>query len=373
MRFRLGVTRNLLALLLLHAAFPLAAQERPKLPAGKDTNDWTSYQEQGLREIDRHPGIALRYFEFASRLDPSVAEPLLARYAAWWRFHGNLKNRMWFDKPSETDSTRVTELWLDDADLRNPFARQGVLTWTLPKRHYIPDDEAYSRGLRAFYYTNWHESVHELTTAIERQPETLRTWSAYRYRALAHAQLGEWKEGGDDIEQLLQRIGALEEERTVPWDLGKARLYYTLALMRLFEGRRDRAREAFQRVFEIDLGFAIGHLYYGNMLLDDGDTTAGLREYAMAAELQPSDPFIRQNYGAVLFNLGRLDSALTHLTDALRLAPDYAILYFNRAICLEQLGRADEARAMHSEFVARAPLRMKPLIQQSQRFLNRAP
>jgi tetratricopeptide (TPR) repeat protein len=352
----------------------LLCQDRPRLPEGSDTNDWVVYNEQGLREIDRHPRKAFQYFEYASRLDPSVAEPLLGRYAAWWRSHGRLKNPMWFDEPTETDSAIVTETWRDTADLRNPFARQGVLTWTAPRYHVIRVDDALSRGLGAFFRGAWQESVQELTASIERKPENLiEKLTAYRYRALARAQLGQWSAGADDIDRFLKRFGDIEQAETIRWDLGKARQYYTLALMRQFAGQRDLARAAYEHAFEVDLGFPIAHVYFGNMLLEDGDTTTGLREYAMAAELGATDPFIRQNYGAILFNLGRLDSALVHLTDAIQLAPNYAILYFNRALCLDQLGRTVEAQAMHREFIARAPRRMKPLIQQSEAFLSRHP
>lgn len=364
----------LLVVALLRPTMPRTSQDRPPLSPGSDTNDWVSYNERGLREIDRHPDRALRYFEYAARLDPSVAEPLLGRYAAWWRSHGRLKNRMWSDKPSLTDSAVATERWLDEADLRNPFVRQGVLTWTAPKRTVLSVWSSFNRGVAAFFRGQWQMSVWEFTTSIERKPENLmEKLAAYRYRALALAQLGKWSEAADDIDLMLKRLGDLEQAETIRWDLGKARLYYTAALMRMFAGQRHRAREAFEHAFEIDLGFPMAHVYFGNMLLDEGDTAAGLREYAMAAELRPTDPFIRQNYGAVLFNLGRTDSALTHLTEALRLAPDYATLYFNRALCLEQLGRSEEARAMHQEFVARAPRRLKPLIQQSERFLSRQP
>jgi tetratricopeptide (TPR) repeat protein len=329
-----------------------------------------SYNERGLREIDRHPRDALKYFEYAARLDPSVAEPLLGQYAAWWRLHGKLQNRLWSAKPNETDSARATERLLDEADLRNPFAPQAVLTWTTPRRIVISPFHPFTRGLAAFFEGRWDESVTEFSRSLDWQSGNL---AAYRYRALSLAQLGRWNEAANDIDTLLQRISKFEATVTVPWDLGKARLYYTAALMRMFAGQRQRARESFERALEIDLGFPMAHLYFGNLLLNEGDTTAALREYAMAAELRPTDPFIRQNYGAVLFNLGRPDSALTHLTEALRLAPDYAVLYFNRALCLEQMSRTEEARAMHREFVARAPRRLKPLIQQSERFLSRQP
>ena len=347
------------------------SQSRLSLPEGADTNDWKSYQQQGLREIDRHPARALQYFDRAAQLDPSVAEPLLGRYAAWWRMHSALKNRFWHDKPTMTDSALATERWLDEADLKNPFASQALLTWTAPKKVRINPYHPFNRGLVAFFSDNWQASVWEFSASIKNPSGLPELLPAYRFRALSLAHLGRWGAAADDIDSMIKELEGLEATATVRWDLGKARLYYTAALMRMFDRDQVRARRAFHRAFESDLGFPMAHVYYGNLLLDQRDTAAGIREYAMAAELRPNDPFILQNYGAVLFNLGRYDSALTHLTEAVRLAPDYAVLYFNRALCLEQLGRTDEARQMHREFVARAPRRMKPLIQQSEAFLNR--
>jgi hypothetical protein len=359
-----------LLVVFLAAAAPIAAQARPSLPRDKDPNDWTAYYERGIHELDRRPAIAETYFAYAARLDPSVAEPLLGRYAAWWRFRPWVRNRLWLDKPTDSDTARRTEEWLAEADLRNPFVHQGVLLWTLPKGWVIRTDDAYGRGLRAYFRGAWQESVREFTTAIGRDSAR---WTAYRYRGLARVQLGQLDDAARDFEALLRRIGAFEAQVTVHWDLGKARLYYTLALIHLMGGHRDDARQAFQRAFEVDLGFVLGHMYYGNLLLEDGDTVGGLREYALAAELHPDDPLIRQNYGAILLNLGRPDSALVQLTEAIRLAPDYAPLYFNRALCLERLGRTDEARAMHREFVARAPQRLAELLQQSRRRLGTGP
>lgn len=355
------------------SAMPLTSQARPRLPVDADSNDWMAYYQEGLRKIDRRPREALHYFEYAARLDPSVAEPLLGRYAAWWRLHPKLQNRLWSAKPtkqSETDSAIAAERWRAEADVRNPFAPQGVLTWIAPRRIRVSPFNPFERGLAAFFNGQWDQSVWEFTGLLLRDTTAL---IEYRFRALAFAQLGRWSDAADDIDTLLSRIGRLESTSPVSWDLGKSRLHYTAALMSMFAGQRQRARANFEQAFQIDLGFPIAHVYYGNLLLDEGDTTAGLREYAMAADLRPDDAFIRQNYGAILFNLGRYDSALTHLTEAVRLAPDYAILYFNRGICLDQLGRQEEARAMHREFVARAPRRLKQLIQQSNGYLNRQP
>lgn len=323
-----------------------------------------------MKELDRHPAIAEAYFAYAARLDPSVAEPLLGRYAAWWRFRPWLRNHLWQDKPTDSDSARETEQWRAEADLRNPFVQQSALLWTLPKGWDVITDNAFGRGLRAFFRGAWQESIREFGTAIERDSGD---WRAYRYRGLAEAHVGRWEDAARDFEELLRRMSVFEQRTTVHWDLGKARLYYTLALIRLFGGHRDQAREAFHQTFEVDLGFGLGHMYYGNLLFEDGDTAGAVREYALAAELRPADPLVQQNYGAILLTLGRPDSALTRFTDAVRLAPDYAVLYFNRAVCLERLGRVEEARAMHREFVSRAPRRLAELLQQSRQRLGSEP
>ena len=320
-----------------------------------------------MKELDRRPAIAETYFAYAARLDPSVAEPLLGRYAAWWRFRPWLRNTLWQDKPTDNDSTRETEQWRAEADLRNPFVHQSALLWTLPKGWDVITDHAFGRGLRAFFRGAWPESIREFDKAIARDSGD---WRAYRFRGLAQAHVGRWDDAARDFDELLRRISALEQRAIVPWDLGKAHLYYTLALIQLIGGHRVQAREAFQQTFVVDMGFGLGHMYYGNLLFEDGDTAGAVREYALAAELRPTDPLVQQNYGAILLAVGRPDSALWRFTVALRLAPDYAVLYFNRAVCLERLGRVAEARAMHSEFVARAPRRLEELLQQSRQRLG---
>src|SRR3712207_3759860 len=78
--------RTLVALALAASAFaaPLAAQ-----PAGldlgrADPKDWESYFALGDRLFQRQPRQALAAFEWASRLDPTRAEPLLGRWAAFY-------------------------------------------------------------------------------------------------------------------------------------------------------------------------------------------------------------------------------------------------------------------------------------------------
>ena len=66
------------------AAPRLAAQEpeRPVLTAGGDPKLWEPYFDQGVKLFSHGPVSAERNFYWASKLDPTRAEPLYARYAA---------------------------------------------------------------------------------------------------------------------------------------------------------------------------------------------------------------------------------------------------------------------------------------------------
>jgi hypothetical protein len=57
---------------------------RPELPRGADANDWEAYFDLGERHFWYRPAQAAAAFYWASRLDPTRAEPLFARWAAFY-------------------------------------------------------------------------------------------------------------------------------------------------------------------------------------------------------------------------------------------------------------------------------------------------
>src|SRR5574341_2008913 len=87
-RVRARLRAVAIAGLLASAAPPGDAQEtfpRPRLRSGADTNDWEVYFDRGVEGLRgrsaRHAEPALYW---ASRLDPTRAEPLFARWVAFW-------------------------------------------------------------------------------------------------------------------------------------------------------------------------------------------------------------------------------------------------------------------------------------------------
>lgn len=76
--------------LALAAAFAVSATvhaqqpPRPSVSRGADPTDWEAYFEIGDRDFKRSPQQAQAAFYWASRLDPTRAEPLFARWASYY-------------------------------------------------------------------------------------------------------------------------------------------------------------------------------------------------------------------------------------------------------------------------------------------------
>src|SRR5262245_63981256 len=59
--------------------------KRPSVPRGADPNDWEAYYDLGIELLQNdRGGPAEAAFLWASRLRPDRAEPLYARWIAFW-------------------------------------------------------------------------------------------------------------------------------------------------------------------------------------------------------------------------------------------------------------------------------------------------
>lgn len=365
-----GATPGAIALLVVGVigVGALAAQaqddHRPSLPRSADSLDWIAYYERGFAEVkNREFALAESYFAYASRLDPTVADPLVARYGAWWKARPWLRNAMWVTEREASRGPAVdsAEAWLRQALLRDPFVDRAPLMLTIPPRRVLTN-EAGGLGLLALFSGRASESVEHFTRAIANNPADV---DARRWRALAFARLERWPDVVRDYEEVIRQVGEFKESVTLSVELGSAELHHALGLARLRMGDTTGALNAFEATFVEDLSFYMGHLYYAMLLRTRGDTARAHREYALAVELQPDDPVLHQNYGVALFTAGRTDSALVHFQAAVRLNPAYATPYFNVGLAYERLGKPDEAKAAYRAFLARAPRRLTSLIQRA--------
>src|SRR5262245_51509551 len=102
---------------------PVGTFRRPKLSADADTNSWEAYFDLGVKVLRESPRKAEAAFVWSTRLDPTRAEPLFARWVAFWRrFPG------WFEdyvaeRPWVVNSPNIIQVdslyWR--AVQRNPF------------------------------------------------------------------------------------------------------------------------------------------------------------------------------------------------------------------------------------------------------------
>ena len=76
-----------------------------------------------------------------------------------------------------------------------------------------------------------------------------------------------------------------------------------------------------------------------------------LRELKEAVRLNPANPTIVNNYGFVLYRLGRVQESLGWFEKTIALDPGRAVVYLNLADALWKLGREDEARPRYRRYL----------------------
>ncbi len=119
------------AVLCASVPIPAAAQQeppRPRLPRGADPNDWEAYYTHAVTRMRGWSKEADAGFYWASRLDPSRAEPYFARWVTFWltdfkRWELYIQGtRRVVESPevAEAEKLRFT------AYTRNPFVHQGL-------------------------------------------------------------------------------------------------------------------------------------------------------------------------------------------------------------------------------------------------------
>src|SRR5262245_62468857 len=122
------------AVLLTFVASGAFAQgpERPRLPRGADPNDWEAYYDAGIEILQKDDGSgAERAFIWASRLRPDRAEPLYARWIAFWaRDINKFSDYLRDDSRVLRDPRVLAADSLRSAALRrSPFVHQGLVVY----------------------------------------------------------------------------------------------------------------------------------------------------------------------------------------------------------------------------------------------------
>lgn len=376
--------RRSLALLLTLAAVsaaPLEAQRRAAVPprpplASADTNDARAYLQFGTLNIRTRPADAAAAFYWAQQLDPTSADALYGRYAAFL----------------VANPRRLVDYW--NADRRTLRSPEVLAVDSLYFRALTMDPFLYRRHEITVLSTYLRQSVRDETggfisdaaiqteidrylvhsgpwlAAIEaygegRFPDALRLYNEAlpraRSKSLVRAERGRLFAHVGNHEGALEEFGfALtemrrEDERDLVFLYeSKALMEHGIALLHERMGNRDAAREAYGRALTEDLAFYPAHVRLGLLALAAGDTTTAVGELDLAAQAAGADAGVLYTYGAMLAQLGRLDEAAAQLARASELAPFYADPYFAMGVVRDGQGNVDAARQAYQAFMERA-------------------
>jgi tetratricopeptide (TPR) repeat protein len=134
----------------------------------------------------------------------------------------------------------------------------------------------------------------------------------------------------------------------------KALFEHSIGLVYERLGDPAKAREAYGRALQEDLGYSPAHVRLGYMAIDSKDTAAALSEFDLAVQLRPQDSALRFQYGYLLGEAGNDADAEVQLRKALELNAWYAASHYALGRVHERRGKAVEAAQSFKNFLALA-------------------
>ncbi len=207
-----------------------------------------------------------------------------------------------------------------------------------------------------------------------------RAFAADRYTYLPSIGLSYL--AGEGFSRLLEKSAAVKNLRPVLWFIV---LCAAAALSWLTWSRTMVWNNSFTLWDDVIAkypGAAVAHNNRGFAFAEAGDHSRALENYRRSLELDPGDAEYALNYAGALYNLGRLDEAVSvcrkiltlgpnhevhnnmglalfkqgkaqeameHYREAIRLKPDYALARVNLGVALAETGRLEEAIAQYRE------------------------
>ena len=330
--------------------------DRPALPKGADPSDWESYFDLGVQKFKRTPLAAEEAFYWSSRLDPTRAEPLFARYAAFFAHTKDQDVTAYFRDDKEilqkpefrtADSLRALAL------LRNPFVHRGLEILIFER---IYGKFAVDRDTRAWVaYSNGEflKAIELYSATIGRGGRDAR-WRRFD-RALAYAAMDDYKNSLSDLRAVLAELRADEQRGAVRFYRSKHFVLYMIGTLHAAMRDSANARRAFQEALLEDASFAYGNAGLASVSRVQRNNVQAADEYSLAVELAPNDPVLHFLRAQVLFDLNRHADAEQDLTRAMELEPHWAAPLYLLGRVREKQDRPEDALAVYTRFVQMAP------------------
>jgi len=344
---------------LLAARTPLDAQalQGAPLAPGADVRDWEAHFDAGVAVMRRQPALALVSFETASRLDPTRAEPLFARFVAFW-MSNSIEDfvawRQWNEVQRRRPDARAADSLYALALQRNPFMHRGleILLFDRVPGRFLKDRD--TRAWVAYSTGNFAEAVKLHTRTIERAPQDA-LWQRYD-RALSLVMANDLAGAQADIEAIIAELRRQEDTaESLSYYQSKHALLHMLGLLQVQRRDLPAARAAFGDALVENAGFAYAQAALANVSRMERNHRVAVDEFALALELAPHDAVIRWQYAQALFDAGRYDAAVAEATIAAEREPLWAAPYLVIGRSRERQRRTEPMTAAYAAYVARAP------------------
>lgn len=343
------------------AVLPSAAagQEppRPGLSRGADPNDWEAYFELGDREFQRRPNVSAAAFYWASRLDPTRAEPLFARWATFFaRDQGSWlaylrEDREILNRPQVIANDSL----LLRAYRRNPFVHRGLETALYAMIANRLWWDGATTAFMNYGKGDFREAANGFGRIVRANPT--RNVRFRHWRALSFAGAGQMDSAAVEITQLLATLRAADAAQVAYYYESKALYEYALGMLHEAQGRGAQARRAFEQALEEDLAMYPARAGLARLSLRERKAAEAVEHLAHAVEAAPGDGVMHFEHGNALMAANRRDEAIEAYRRAIELEPYFADPYLRLATALENAGERAQAAAAYRAYLERAPRR----------------
>ena len=236
------------------------------------------------------------------------------------------------------------------SDVAEAVARQ-IQIRLLPREHErlgasaSISPEAYEAYLRGRYLWN-QRTLEALRKSIKQFEKAIRTDSMYAaaYAGMADSYLTLQDDGHlPTLEATAQAKRAASE--AIRYDETLAEPHISLAHAYFHEFDWPAAEREFKCGVELNPNYAIGHFYFANYFLAQGQLENALAEAQHAKALDPVSLPVRSNTAMALYYAGQYDRAIEQCLEVMEIDPDFCRSY-------EDLGRIYLAKGMWRKAVA---------------------
>ena len=329
---------------------------RPRLPRGADTNAAAAYYRWGepLVRFGLKLDSAEMALYWASRLDPTLPDPLYARAIVILEALQHDAFDTWLKTRSVRAAQRVTitprQLELVDSLMRIAWARNPFLFTNLEFQHVAPGrrGDPVRDGWLAFASRRFAAADSLFAIALRKHPEDV---GVRIYRAKALFYLERFDAAVAELATARDSVRGKVEPRLSVIVPSVEMFEYAIGITRVQQDDFPAARSAFQRALTENLGFYWAHARLAGAALALGDTATALTELAQAVDLEGRDPVLRMYDGVVLRDVKRFDEATAQLQQAIQLDPAYAAPYYWLATVYQAQGKARQATDQYRRFL----------------------